>query len=183
MGRDKASLDLHGRSLLASTVETLAQVCGDVLVAGHGPLPDVPSAARYVADDPPGLGPLGGILAGLRRARDDHAIVVACDLPLLNADLLRHLAGLVPEYDAVVPRVGGRAQPLHAVYARAALGVIQAQIAKKDLSLQALLPQLHVRWVEEPEILTLDPDLHSFLNVNTPEAWATALALTRESRG
>ena len=117
MGRDKADLQVGGQSLLVRTACVLSEVVDEILVVGRDSFSSaLPHSVRAVPDEVPGIGPLGGLLSGLRRTTYPYAVVVACDLPFLDAGVLRHLLTLAPGYDAVVPFVGGHNQPLHAVY-------------------------------------------------------------------
>src|SRR5439155_1414879 len=76
-------------------------------------------AVDTVADRFPGAGPLAGIHAALLAARHPHAFVAACDMPGLDADVIRFLLARIGDADAVVPRWDGDVEPLHAVYAGA----------------------------------------------------------------
>jgi molybdopterin-guanine dinucleotide biosynthesis protein A len=171
MGRDKASLTLDGVSLLQRTVEQLRSISPDVILVGResGDL-----QARSVGDEIEGVGPIGGLLAGLRAAAYPLSAVAACDHPFLNGRALLALAGLAPGYDAVIPRVDGAAQPLHAVYHRRSLTPIERYVEAGGRSLKGLLEELIVRWVSGTELEVLDPGLRSLLNVNTPEEWQRA---------
>src|SRR3972149_5635096 len=119
LGVDKALLSLGGAPP-HTVVQRVSLVCPRVIVAVDRPgryrrlgLP-----ARFVADASPGLGPLAGLQSGLQACITAHAFVVACDLPFLNMELLRYMAGLPRSYQALVPRSAGRDHPLPAVYAR-----------------------------------------------------------------
>lgn len=173
MGTDKASLRLGGETLLARTIHVVSQVSGDVLVIGRAQGNDT-SSARYIADDIPDSGPLSGILTGLRQAKYPYAAVVACDMPFLNANVLRLLTEAAEGYDVAVPRLDGRVHPTLAVYGRSCIRVIERQIAREDLALSTLLTELRVAWVEEDEIRRVDPLARSFRNVNTPREWHEA---------
>jgi molybdenum cofactor guanylyltransferase len=90
MGRDKATLALHGRSLLQHAVDTLRAAGADpVLVSGDRPGFDC------VPDRTPGLGPLGGLASVLTARPDLHdrlLLVMAVDTPRLQPPALRALA-------------------------------------------------------------------------------------------
>jgi molybdopterin-guanine dinucleotide biosynthesis protein A len=203
LGRDKAALMLGKQTLLDRTISILSSLVDDVLVVGlkhQAPDPTRPdptfgprvglraeggstsATVRFVPDDLPDLGPLGGLLTGLRRLRSPYAVVVACDLPFLDAKVLHYLLGLAPGHDAVVPVLAGRNQSLHAVYARSVEGVIARHIARNQLRLDCLLAELTVRRVEASELETIGFDCRSFTNVNTPEDWDAALRLTTRER-
>lgn len=182
MGRDKAALTLGGRTLLDRTIHVLESVVDEVLVVGGSDR--VPSApeVRLIRDDVPNAGPLGGLLAGLRRVGSQYALAVACDLPFLEAGVLRYLLDLAPGYDAVVPQVDGQNQTLHAVYASSVDAVIARHIARGQLRLDGVLPELSVRWVDASELESAGLQCRSFANVNTPDDWEAALQLEAEVR-
>ena len=79
------------------------------------------TAIVLVGGRPGALGPLAGIETGLAASQSDLNFVLACDMPLVNADLVRYLAGLAEGYQAVVSRLEGWPKPLHAVYRRECL--------------------------------------------------------------
>lgn len=93
-GSDKALADLGGEPMICRVAEAIAPFVEGIVVCGH---PAPPAGLMSVADKPqPALGPLGGLAGALFHARTHgHAGVlsVGCDTPILDADLLRHLAG------------------------------------------------------------------------------------------
>lgn len=177
LGQDKALLRLDGETLLARAVRTLSGVCDEVLVVGPHARADVVPDVRVVPDERPGVGPLGGIAAALRSMGGDRLLAVATDMPLLNVELLRHLIALSDGYDVTIPRVEGRTQQLHAVYARACLPVIDDQLARDDFKIDRFFARVRVRIVEEDDVRRIDPDLRSFRNVNTAADWEAVQAL------
>ncbi len=143
MGGDKATLRLHGERLVDRAVRVLQACCAQVLVAsGDGQRLsslDVPQ----IADAVPDAGPLGGLVAGLEAAAHDLVAVVAVDMPEADAGVLRRLAD---RWDgraaAVVPRTGGRLQPLHAVWAKAAAPDLRALLDHGERSVTAAAERL-----------------------------------------
>ncbi len=97
------------------------------------------SRARFVHDGAPGLGPIGGLLAGLKAARNDACAVVACDIPDIDAPLLRALARAAAAADIAVPAgPSGLREPLFAVYARSVVPAIEGLLATGERSLLPL---------------------------------------------
>ena len=127
LGMDKADAVLGGQSLLERSLALLAPLTDDpVVVLRRGQVLQAgPPAARVVRDLAPYEGALAGLAAGLAACRHDWAIVVACDMPFLNARLLAHMASLREGFDAVVPRLSVGLEPLHALYHRRALASIE----------------------------------------------------------
>jgi len=178
MGRDKASLRFGAETLLAR----VARICGEVadevvLVAREGqPLPDGMSAVRDAAE---GLGPLAGIAAGLSAIRNERALVVACDMPLLRPPLARRLLELGVGFDACVPRVFGFPVPTCAVYARSVAALAHERVAAGLLAPRGLLGLVRTRFVSEDELRDVDPELESFRDCDSEEDLAAALRAAR----
>lgn len=177
LGRDKALLEVGGETLLARAVRTLASVCDEVIVVGPAERRAAVPGVRVVPDERPGAGPLGGIATALRATGAERLLVVATDMPLLNPALLRYVIDLSPGYDVTIPRVEGRTQQLHAVYGRDCLTVIDDQLGREDYKIDRFFARVRVRMVEEDEIRRIDPDLHSFRNINTREDWQSVRSL------
>ncbi len=178
MGQDKRRLRLWGAAsptLLEHTIDTLAQVCSEVVAVLNDPA-DWPSLpARIVGDIYPHGGALGGIYSGLVAAQTQHALVVAADLPLLSLALLRWMIAQPRDYDVLAPRLGGKArnklgvESMHAVYSRACLEPMQRQLEAGNPQVIGFFSEVRVRLIEPETIAYLDPSSHSFLNVNTPD--------------
>lgn len=170
LGRRKALVRVGSQTLLQRTVSRLAVLGGEILVViGQGqPEPSLPGVdARVVTDLYPGRSALGGIYTGLVASASPYNVMVACDMPLLNPSLLEYLAQLAPGFDAVVPRVQGNIEPLHAVYSKSCLAVIQQQMEQGNLRIRDVLNAVRVRYVAEEEIDRFDPERLSFFNINT----------------
>ncbi|MCL4543605.1 MAG: molybdenum cofactor guanylyltransferase [Chloroflexi bacterium] len=172
-GQDKCLAEIGGQPLLGHVVRALFPLVDEIIVVGRIQLPSLPFPVRLVGDAVPGLGPLQGLIGGLSAATHEWSIVVACDMPLLNGDLLRHIAACRYGYDAVVPHLD-RPQPLYALYHRRCLPLLQQQLAAGDLRLTNILAGLHVRWIDEHDLRRFDPDLRSFGSINTPGEAAAA---------
>jgi molybdopterin-guanine dinucleotide biosynthesis protein A len=183
MGQNKAFLELAGRPLIEVVIERMASVCVEVLVVAGDVRPYVGSEARLVEDRLRGVGALGGLHAGLEAATHELTLVVGCDMPFLNPDLLRAFAGWVEGFDVAVLRHtdGKYLEPLHGAYRRTCLSAIEAVIRARRRRTVSFFPHVRVRYVTPADVIPFDPDLRSFHNVNTPQEWEAAQAAwTRE---
>ena len=174
LGRDKPSVVVDGRPLLQWVADALEPVTSALVVSlspGQA-RPRVSSGlpVRFVEDEAPGLGPAAGLVAALRVVGAEAALVLGCDTPFVSSDLLRYLASRWPGRGAVVPVTEGGPEPLHAVYGVDALPAVEQAVREGAYQMQRLLERLDVRYVPEEDVRRLDPELRSFLNVNTPEA-------------
>ncbi|HUY27365.1 MAG TPA: molybdenum cofactor guanylyltransferase [Candidatus Binataceae bacterium] len=183
MGRAKATLPRGGLTLLEHIVAELGRYFGDlVIVAAPESVQAalaVPAAARIIRDDRAYEGPVDALARGLDAARADAAFACSCDLPMLDARVAAALLAMLSGYDAVIPSVGGRLQPLHAVYRREVAGALRAMRARGENRLSEIAGEVRTRIVDEAELRALDPELRSFMNVNTPADYARAIRLIR----
>jgi molybdopterin-guanine dinucleotide biosynthesis protein A len=186
IGGGKPQAELGGAPLLQWVVDAVEPVV-DTLVFSVAPDQALPPVrcrvpALICEDLLPARGPLTGIFSGLKASSTGHALVVPCDAPFLQPDLLNLLLSHRHGFDAVVPVVRGRREPLVAVYGQTCVTPIEFALNSGDWSLQALLRDLSVRYVDEDELRAADRELRSFMNVNTPaelQAASDALAPVR----
>ena len=174
MGRNKALMPLAGSRLVDRALAVLAGLFDDLLMVTNTPDLYADLGIRMVPDLVAGKGALGGIHSAVHHAAAPHCLVVACDMPFLNAGVLRYLADQRAEYDVVVPNVNGRPQPLHAVYGKACLHPIARRLESDRLHVVGFFPDVRVREVTADELTAFDPEGLSFRNLNTPEEFADA---------
>lgn len=178
MGKDKSQLVLGKQTLLARSVKAVTALTDDVIVVTSQPERlNKLATARAVSDVIAGGGALSGLHAGLRAARHDYALVVACDMPFLNLRLIRYMAIIAPGYDAVVPLWRKEAEPLHAIYTPACLPAVETLLQSGGGRIIEFYPQVNVRYLEPDEIALFDPEGLSFFNINTPGDWERAQEL------
>ena len=179
MGRPKAWLPFGHELLLPRVVRLLAGAVDPVVVvaAPGQDAPPLPAGVAVVRDEAEGRGPLQGLVAGLKalRGRADAAYVTACDAPFLRPAFVRRLIELMGDAVAGVPCVGGRLQPLAAVYRLDALGAAENLLKEDRLSATSLVAAVPTRFVEAAELAEADPTLQTLRNLNTPEEYEAAL--------
>jgi molybdopterin-guanine dinucleotide biosynthesis protein A len=164
MGRDKALLPYRGTALATHIADAVAAAAGSATLVGD---PDRYSTLGYpvIPDRRPGLGPLGGIEASLAANLAEWNLILACDMPEVEADFLASLIAAAAENraDCVIPDTG-RPQPLCAVYharcREAVTAALDAGIRRVHDALRGL------RIVQYPVA-----HHRRFQNVNTPHEW------------
>lgn len=177
MGREKSFVPLKGKPMIAHTLARVQQLNLPVIVITNQPDSFRQFKLPLYGDVQPLRGSLVGLHAALYHSRADYTLCVACDMPLLNVDLLSQLITLRQGHDAVVPMPAGRAEPLHALYHRRCLHVMERQLQNGEMHITRLYQHLNVRYMTEDEIRVFDPDLRSFTNANTPQELAAIEAL------
>lgn len=184
MGQDKALLRIGGQTFLGLIAHKLAQISDDLLIAGCNRVGYAEALAalpvRFVPDSFENCGPLGGLHAGLQAMRHAVGVVVACDMPLVNIALLKHMVALldVNGNDAVVPQDERGWHPLHAIYRQSCVTPIEQMVHAGDLRVQSLIKQLNVRTIDKNEMARFDPHGLSLKNLNTPDEMAALKGLS-----
>lgn len=187
LGRDKAVEPIDGQPLVGRVMDALAQIADELVVVVNTPqrgreLP-LPDSAVVAVDIYPNAGSLGGIFTGLSSASNQWGIVVACDMPFLNLDLLSYLLSFRESHDAVVPVLDDRPEPTHAAYSKVCLSAIEARLEAGDLKIARFFDDVRVKYVSQRRVEKIDPERHSFFNVNTEEDLARAYLLAGEGSG
>ena len=162
MGGDKAVVELNGLALAHYPLRALAGVteARAVVAKRDTRLPKLPAGvAIWIEPDEP-QHPLTGVLHALREARGRSVLCCAVDLPLLDAATLRRLLDADDDRHAcVVPVVGGRPEPLCALWHPRALVLLEALPALPRMrEVVAALGALQVTFA----------DPRPFTNVNGP---------------
>lgn len=138
MGRDKAGLILpDGRTLLQRQVEVLREAgATTVLVSIRAGRESALPGVQFVPGLMPDAGPLAGIAAGLCAAPAGLVLVLAVDMPVVQAGHLRELVGLATAGRGVVPVQAGQCEPLAAVYPTILAASAEAALAAGRLAVQ-----------------------------------------------
>ncbi|MET0516460.1 MAG: molybdenum cofactor guanylyltransferase [Nitrospiraceae bacterium] len=187
MGQDKRFLKVGGISLLDRTVNVLEGMFPAVVLALAEPLAHWNARGhRLVYDAVPDRGSLGGLYTGLMASHSSWIFAVACDMPFLDPAVIHHMAGFMVGSDIVAAKLASGFQPLHGFYSRQCIPILERMINAQRLRMQDIFAEadVRVRIVPESEAMSIDPQLLSFRNVNTPEEFASAVAiLNSTSRG
>ena len=179
MGEDKRFLLVGSQQLYERSLAALRSLFLEVrIVIAQDSFP-ISSEVPVLRDLVPNCGTLGGIYTGLKQSRTEYIFTVACDMPFLNSEVIRYLVSLKSQADAVIVRLSQGVQPTHAVYSRQCLPIIEEMVHTGSLKVRDCIghPSLKVRVVEYEELRKIDPEGHSFLNVNTPADLAAARLL------
>ena len=186
MGRPKALLEVRGVRILDRLIDELVPSFDEVIVSAapreaetfdiEGLLKKKPQAAVLRRDHDAFRGPAAALVAALQAAQHPYVFVCSCDLPFLQRSIAQALTEQLDDFDAVIPVVGGRLQPLCAAY-RTGCAEVLAPALSKYRRLVDLVEQLRVRRVEEQFLQQFDPELRSFIDVDTPEDYQRALRL------
>lgn len=171
MGMDKRHLSVHGKPLLDRVTSVLLELFPEVLlVLAEEDISKQDERIRIVTDLIPDCAAVGGLYTGLYYSRHPRVFVVACDMPFINAAVIEFFLRKIDATDIVMAQLVTGLQPLHGLYSKQCLPILKEMIDTRDLRLQNIADKqgLAVHRVPEAEIKRLDPQLLSFLNLNSP---------------
>jgi molybdenum cofactor guanylyltransferase len=180
MGRDKAMLEIDGVMMLDRAIGLLKGAGVSATVVGP---PDEferrTLQVPVIADEWPGIGPLGGIATALREKPATWNLVVACDMPYLTVEWLRFLLQRTKasSADAMVPRSERGPEPLCAVYHRRAEAAIREALQQGKRKVTEVVATLKTEYVERDEWKAFDSDGFLFKNMNQPADYEEAKAI------
>ena len=172
MGQDKAFLKVGGQPVIERVLERVTPLTDDLFISTNSPEKYARFGLRLVSDVYPDKAALGGIYSAIQAAQYDHVLIVACDMPFLNPQLLRHLITLAPTAEVVAPLISPpQPETMHAVYSKACLAAIKPRLLANQLRIIGFFEDVSVRYVEQAEVARFDPHFYTFLNMNTPADW------------
>jgi molybdopterin-guanine dinucleotide biosynthesis protein A len=166
LGQNKALVNAVGLPLIQHVVHRLRLVVDEIVLVTNRPDEFAFLGLPMTSDVYRGIGTLGGLHAGLGAMGGEYGLVVGCDMPLLNINLLRHIISLRRGYDIVMPQLGEYYEPLHALYGKRCLPGIERAIEAGQRRMLSACDGMRMRYVQDDEIASHDPHHLSFFNVN-----------------
>ena len=168
-GSNKALAKINGVPLIERVIGVMGRVFENLILITNTPDEYAHLGLPMHEDIIKGLGPIGGLYTGLAAIPDDAGFFVACDMPILNHDLIHYMVKERGRSDAVVPRIRGMMESLHALYGKGCLSSVKRLIDSQVYQIIRIFNEVSVRYIEEEEIRRFDPELRCFININKPE--------------
>jgi molybdenum cofactor guanylyltransferase len=177
MGTAKAMVEVAGRPMVARVVSTVGSAGLEpvVVTKPDSPLPRLD--CRVLTEPPEPRHPLTGLLAALHTSAGRGVVAIACDMPLVPANLLAWLAQL--EAEAAVCEVDGRLQPLLGRYAPSIADRLAAGLGD-GVSMREAVTALDPYIVGEDKIARFGDPRGIVFNVNEPDDVERAERLLRQ---
>jgi molybdopterin-guanine dinucleotide biosynthesis protein A len=164
MGQEKGMINFRGKPLIQFGIDLLLRYTDRILISssnssysqfGYEMVPDVLS----------GLGPAAGLTATLTNSETKWNIVIACDLPFLEAELINLMFEKTEGNHAVIPVHNGVMEPLAGLYTRGLGTYFEEAVAGGNYALHKILSNCKVHYFESGWLLEKYPNL--FSNFNT----------------
>ena len=171
-GQEKYFFTYEGKTFISRLIGSLSQVVDEIVLVARDPEQcsrfDLLKTVRCITDIRKGIGPVGGLHAGVLEAKGDLVFVAACDMPCINPEVVACLFDLICESDAAIPCWNNEMyEPLHAVYRRSALLTYLGKCESQ--SLRDMVRDLNATYVPVERLRRYDPALQTFTNINRLE--------------
>ncbi|NSW81951.1 MAG: molybdenum cofactor guanylyltransferase [Syntrophothermus sp.] len=181
MAENKAFSRVGGKRIIDIIVAKFKDRFEEIFIVSNQPELYDDLGVKVVSDIIPGKGPLSGLHSGLSHSRAPAILAVACDMPFINLALGEWMIKLLPGYDVVAPLIGGRFQPLFAVYAKSCLPVFERCLSENKLKISRIYKEeLEVRYVTEEEVALFGQAEIMFYNVNSRDNLLKAQEIAKE---
>lgn len=165
-GSNKALALLHGKAIIQHVADILEAIFPDHLLVTNSPETYKFLGWKMVRDIHTDGGPLAGIHTVLHNITGDQAFITACDMPLINQDLITFLCTRPGAWDVALPWLEIGPEPLYGVYRKSALAVIENELNHKQRKIRLALEKLRLNKVSSQEALAITGDLTTFHNIN-----------------
>ncbi|MDE5052550.1 molybdenum cofactor guanylyltransferase [Niallia taxi] len=171
-GSQKAFASREGKYFYQYSIDALHPFTSSNYLVAH---PEIKSSFQSLkdiiviedADVFKGYGPLAGIYSVMAIQNAEWFVVLPIDSPFITTKTIEKLLSHIQDgYDAVVPVINKKQQPLIAVYNKRIQKKIYQALSQKELSMQRFLQQINVKFVE-------DFDKQHFININFQEDYTT----------
>jgi len=182
-GQEKYFFEYQGRTFIERLTDSLREITDEIILVAKSPEQcrrfDAIRGVRCISDIRPGLGPIGGLHAGVLAAKGDLLFVSACDMPCIESAVVSYLFDSIGDADAAIPCWNEEMlEPLHAVYRRSVL--LRYLKSHASLSLRPMIRSLNTIYVPVADLRRFDPPLRTFTNINKLEELDRINALAAE---
>lgn len=173
MGADKGMQSLCGKPLISYTIKVLSELCSTILISTSSDA-YLSFGYKIVADEIPGIGPMGGIYSALKQSKTEKNLVLSCDLPFVSKELLTYILENSEGFQVAVPWQGEQHyEPLCGFYNLSILDQMNTFIQNRNYKLPDLFETVRINRL----VINNKSDFYSedlFLNVNSKHDLATA---------
>jgi FdhD protein len=181
-GSNKALAPWFTGHMIDALVQTAASACQEVIIIANESEPYSYLGLPIFPDILPGLGPLAGLQSALHNAKAERVLLLGCDMPLLNSELLNFMWKIPTWAPVVIPVTPQGLEPLHAIYHKSLLHLVDQLINCGNLRLKSLARKVPCRIVGPDDILKLCPSFECLSSVNTPRDLAKLKRHLKETK-
>lgn len=182
MGQDKGSMIIQNKPMINHILSTLNDEINEVIIVLNNKqridnyknfikTNDYNFKINFVEDEIKDIGPMSGILTGLKHISSDYALILPCDSPYVTNNLIRNIFNEIDsKYQAIVPYHDNKnklktSEPLHSIYNKNIIPEIEKLISKDVLHIKGLIEKIDTKFIliDDKKLLKKE-----FRNLNRP---------------
>lgn len=181
MGAEKGLQLICGKQLITYGIEALTGLCNEIIISSSSEA-YIGLGLKIVADEFPGIGPMGGIYSALKQSTSAKNLILSCDLPFVTSELMAYILQQGEEFEVAVPWEGGRHyEPLCGFYNRTVLDKMKGFIKKENYKLPDLFEEINInKLIINNNNSFFDDNI--FINVNSKHDLMTAENLMKNRK-
>ncbi|MCQ8212924.1 molybdenum cofactor guanylyltransferase [Cetobacterium somerae] len=165
---DKSFLKFNGKTFVEIIIEKLSKF-SEIIIISNSPEKYLGYNLKVIKDEIKNVGPLGGILTGLKNATNEECLILSCDTPFLEEEFLEYLGRFKGDYDISIPIHNSFREPLCALYKKSSMDEIINCINNKEFKIANIFKNLKINWININEFENFNKISSSFFNINTFE--------------
>ncbi len=171
MGFDKQLLKINERKLMDSLIQKLSREFDEIVIVTNKPELYIGLSHIITKDILVDTGALGGIHAGLNYSSSKYAFLVACDMPNINMEYVRYMKKKLNDSNFLgcITKFGDWIEPFGSFYSVELINSIEEYLKGGKCSINGLIKDLNITFIEEKEARKFSPNWDMFLNLNTKE--------------
>jgi len=148
LGRNKALVELNGQTIIEKVVSAIPARKENIKIVTSTFQTFHFLKLKMISDIHPGLGPIGGVHAGLVDSTFDFNFFLACDLPLISTEVIQAVLDSHISQDILGISTKNGLEPLCAIYSKGCISAIEKQMKVKDYSLHTLFETVPSEFIE-----------------------------------
>ena len=165
----KAFIKVKGKPIIEKNLALIQKLFKETFIVTNQPSNYSYLGAPLFGDIYNIRGPMTGIFTSLLNSSTPWVFISACDMPFINRELIIYMHSQRNGFDAVVPSIKGKAEPLFAFYSKKLLLSMEKAVLSDRRGLNDFLKNKKVKYISAGEIRRFDPGARSFINLNTPQ--------------
>ena len=166
--RNKAFLKYEEDYFIERIIKALEDY-EEIIIISNNPEEYTEFGLKVFKDIYPSQGPLSGIHSALNHIKNDYCLVVACDMPFINKEVVNYLGNIKEDYEILIPKFQERLQPLCAIYKKSCKDIMEKELINNSNKLIKTCFKFSMKVVEEfPFIEKIHKkEIKNFYNINT----------------
>lgn len=179
--RNKAFLEYENNYFIERIIKALEDY-EEIIIISNNPDDYKTLGLKVFKDIYPNQGPLSGIHSALNHIKNEYCLVVACDMPFINKNVVNYLGNIKEDYEILIPEVEERLQPLCAIYKKSCKELMEKELINKSNKLIKTCMKFNVKIIKEfPFIEEIHKkEMKNFYNINTVDEYKSLIEKVEE---